>query len=75
MRKCATKVASRQNGVNQHLEAQNHISIYIGEFVVEGFFFLKVVTFFATLTANYGPLLHLITGFNWLPTEIMAWGP
>ena len=48
---------------------------YIGEFVVEGFFFLKVVTFFATLTANYGPLLHLITGFNWLPTEIMAWGP
>ena len=49
--------------------------IHIGEFVVEGFFFLKVVTFFATLTANYGPLLHLITGFNWLPTEIMAWGP
>ena len=48
---------------------------HIGEFVVEGFFFLKVVTFFATLTANYGPLLHLITGFNWLPTEIMAWGP
>ena len=31
---------------------------HIGEFVVEGFFFLKVVTFFATLTANYGPLLH-----------------
>ena len=54
---------------------QNNILIYIGEFVVEGFFFLKVVTFFATLTANYGPLLHLITGFNWLPTEIMAWGP
>ena len=51
------------------------IILYIGEFVVEGFFFLKVVTFFATLTANYGPLLHLITGFNWLPTEIMAWGP
>ena len=49
--------------------------LHIGEFVVEGFFSLKVVTFFATLAANYGPLLHLITGFNWLPTEIMAWGP
>ena len=47
----------------------------IGEFVVEGFFFFKVVTFFATLTANYGPLLHFIMGFNWLPTEIMSWGP
>ena len=53
----------------------NLARVHIGEFVVEGFFFLKVVTFFATLTANYGPLLHLITGFNWLPTEIMAWGP
>ena len=48
---------------------------HIGEFVVEGFFFFKVVTFFATLTANYGPLLHFIMDFNWLPTEIMSWGP
>ena len=38
--------------------ARPPLAPYIAEFVVEGFFFLKVVTFLATLTANYGPLLH-----------------
>ena len=50
----------------------NHKS-YIGGFVVEGFFCLQVVTFLSTLTANYGPLLHFSTAFNWLPSDIMSW--
>ena len=45
----------------------------MGEFVVEGFFSLQVVTFFATLTANYGSILHFSTAFNWLPSDIMSW--
>ena len=61
--------------LHRHLLVNWMQNNHIGEFVVEGFFFLKFVIFFATLTANYGPLLHLITGFNWLPTEIMGWGP
>ena len=28
------------------------VSVYMGEFVVEGFFFLEVVTFFVTLRAD-----------------------
>ena len=50
-----------------------YFGVHIGEFVVEGFFPLQVVTFFATLTANYGPLLHFGTAFNWLPSDIMSW--